>query len=151
VADLKVSLQHALGEAYRVTHELTGGGMARVFVGDELGSGRRVAIKVLPFSLTESSAVRRFRRELELAQRLRHDHIVPVLHADQTGELLYYVMPFAGDSTLRNLMDARRQLPLGEVLTLTNGIASALTMLTSRMSCIATSSPRTSCSTAAAR
>ena len=101
--------------------------MARVFVGDELGSGRRVAIKVLPFSLAESSAVGRFRRELELAQRLRHEHIVPVLHADQTGELLYYVMPFAGDSTLRNLMDARRQLPLAEVLTLTNGIASALT------------------------
>jgi TolB-like protein/tRNA A-37 threonylcarbamoyl transferase component Bud32/tetratricopeptide (TPR) repeat protein len=127
MADFRDDLQRALGSAYRLGEELPGGAMAHVFVADNVLTNQRVVIKVLPYQLGEKGAMARFRREVETTAGLRHPHIVPVLHAEQAGELLYYIMPYAGEQTLRSLMDARHQLPLPVVQRMTSEIASALT------------------------
>ena len=74
-------LKLALGEAYTIERELRGGGMSRVFVAKEHALGREVVIKVLPLELAAGVNRERFRREVQLAARLSHPYIVPLLHA----------------------------------------------------------------------
>src|SRR5437763_13957194 len=90
--DLAERLQRALGEGYEVMDDL-GGGMARVFVVREVALGRQIVVKVLPPELGAGLNIDRFRREIELAARLQHPHIVPLLFAGWNDGLLYYAMP----------------------------------------------------------
>jgi len=83
--DLREQLQSILGTAYQLERELGGGGMSRVFVATETALGRRVVIKVLPPELSGGVSVERFRREVQLAARLQHPHIVPLLSAGEAG------------------------------------------------------------------
>ncbi|HEX9580531.1 MAG TPA: protein kinase, partial [Gemmatimonadales bacterium] len=99
--DLRDRLQSALGAGYRVEKELGGGGMSRVFLAEEVELGRKVVIKVLPPEMGAGVNVDRFRREIQLAARLQHPHIVPLLTAGASGDLLYYVMPFIEGESLR--------------------------------------------------
>src|SRR6058998_3588577 len=92
-ADLCSRLESALGAAYRVERELGGGGMSRVFVAEETRLGRRVVVKVLPPELAAAISVDRFNREIQLSASLQHPHIVPLLAAGGTRDLLYYTMP----------------------------------------------------------
>ena len=80
-SDLREQLQSALGSAYALERELGGGGMSRVFVAEETALGRRVVVKVLPPELAGAASAERFKREIALAARLRHPHVVPVLAA----------------------------------------------------------------------
>lgn len=92
-------LQAAVGNTYRILHEL-GGGMSRVFVAEEIKLGRKVVIKVLPPEMAASASAERFRREIQLAAQLQHPHIVPLLTSDSAGSLLYYTMPFVSGESL---------------------------------------------------
>jgi len=101
-SDLREQLQNALGAAYEMDRELGGGGMSRVFVARETSLGRDVVVKVLPPELAGELSAERFRREIQLAARLQHPHIVPVLSAgawnpsgnERSEEtLLFYTMP----------------------------------------------------------
>ena len=92
--ELQQRLQSALGDTYRILRELGGGGMSRVFLAEEIRLGRQVVIKVLPPEMGAAVNVERFEREIQLAARLQHPHIVPLLTAGAAGDLLYYVMPF---------------------------------------------------------
>ncbi|HRN54528.1 MAG TPA: protein kinase, partial [Gemmatimonadaceae bacterium] len=95
------ALQAQLGGQYRLERELGGGAMSRVFVAEELSLGRRVVLKVLTPELGHALSAARFEREMRLAARLQHPHIVPLLAADQVGETLYYTMPFIEGESLR--------------------------------------------------
>jgi eukaryotic-like serine/threonine-protein kinase len=126
-SDLRALLQSSLGAGYRLSHELGGGGMAKVYVADDPVSGRRVVVKILSPELAAGVDVERFKREINLLARLHHANIVPVLSAGQSGdELLYYTMPFIDGEPLRALITRERTLPLGRALAIAHDIADAL-------------------------
>ena len=126
-SDLRALLQSSLGAGYRLSYELGGGGMAKVYVADDPASGRRVVVKVLSPDLVAAVDVVRFKREINLLARLHHPNIVPVLSSGQSGDdLLYYTMPLVEGESLRGLLTRARQLPLGRTLGIARDIADAL-------------------------
>jgi len=125
-------LKHALGEAYTIERELTGGGMSRVFVAKEHALGREVVIKVLPPDLAAGVNRERFRREVQLAARLSHPYIVPLLHAGEHGELLWFTMPYINGESLRTRLQQGGALKLPEVLKLLHDVVEALAYAHSR-------------------
>jgi serine/threonine protein kinase/tetratricopeptide (TPR) repeat protein len=124
--DLREQLQASLGTAYAIERELGGGGMSRVFVADERRFGRKVVIKVLPPDVAGVVSADRFEREIQLAARLQHPHIVPLLTAGDAGGLLYYTMPFIQGETLRDRVAREGRLPLGDALRIAGEVADAL-------------------------
>jgi serine/threonine protein kinase len=119
-------LRAQLGGSYRVERELGGGGMSQVFLAEELALGRRVVIKVLPPELASVLSGARFEREIRVAARLQHPHIVPVLAAGQVGDVLYYTMPFVDGESLRARLARETELPVLEAARLLREIADAL-------------------------
>ena len=127
MSDLRELLQSSLGSGYRLSRELGGGGMAKVYVADDPGTGRRVVVKLLAPDLAAGVNVERFKREIQVAISLHHPRIVPVLSAGQSGdELLYYTMPFIEGETLRALIEREQQLPLERALAIAHDVAEAL-------------------------
>src|SRR3970282_906127 len=125
--DLRDQLQATLGAAYTLEREL-GGGMARVFVARETALDRRVVMKVLPPELAASVSTERFRREIMLAARLQHAHIVPLLAAGESGALPYFTMPFVEGESLRVRLKPRDVLlSAGAAMVSAFGVAKALT------------------------
>ena len=126
-SDPRDRLQSSLGAGYRLSRELGGGGMAKVYVADDPALGRRVVVKVLAPDLAAGVDIDRFKREIQVAGSLHHPRIVPVLSAGQSGdELLYYTMPFIEGESLRALIDRERQLSLDQALAITRDVAEAL-------------------------
>jgi Tol biopolymer transport system component len=125
-ADLAHRLQRFLGRGYEVTKELTGAGMSRVFVAREVALGRDVVVKVLPPELGAGVNIERFRREIQLAARLQHPHIVPVLATGAKNDLLYYTMPLIEGETLRARIGRAGELPFGEAIRILRDVADAL-------------------------
>jgi tetratricopeptide (TPR) repeat protein len=126
MADLTARLQTAVGSAYRLERELGGGGMSRVFLADEPALGRRVVIKVLPPEMAAGVNQDRFRREIQLAARLQHPHIVQLLAAGSEGDLLWYVMPYIEGESLRVKLARESELPVKEVLRILREVTDAL-------------------------
>jgi len=126
VPELTERLQAVLGPAYRVEKELGGGGMSRVFLAEEVDLGRRVVVKVLPPDMAAGVNVERFRREIQLAAKLQHPHIVPLLSAGASGDLLYYVMPFIEGESLRAKLAREGELPVAEALRILRDVVDAL-------------------------
>jgi eukaryotic-like serine/threonine-protein kinase len=124
--DLAAHLQHTLGTGYKITNELGAGGMSRVFVATEVALGRDVVIKVLPPELGAGLNIDRFRREIQMAARLQHPHIVPLLSAGAKEGLLYYTMPRIEGETLRSRMLRSGELPIGETIRMLRDVADAL-------------------------
>src|SRR5881409_4499281 len=124
--DLLARLQSALGDAYRIERELGGGGMSRVFLAQETALKRQVVIKVLPPELAAGVNVERFRREVELAASLQHPHIVPLLSAAASGDLLYYTMPLVEGESLRAKLARQGELPVTETIRVLADVADAL-------------------------
>ncbi|MDP9177942.1 MAG: protein kinase [Gemmatimonadota bacterium] len=119
-------LQSTLGSGYRITSELGGGGMSRVFVAEEVELSRNVVVKVLPPDLAAGLNVDRFRREIQMAARLQHPHIVPLLSAGAKDGLLYYTMPFIQGETLRGRLSRSGELPVADALRILREVADAL-------------------------
>ncbi len=124
--DLRQEVQSSLGNAYRVSREIGGGGMSRIFIADDETLGHRVVVKVLPPDLAGGVNLERFKREIQFAAQLHHPNIVPVLAAEQTSNLLYYTMPLIGGETLRARLDRDRRLPLDDAVRCLRDVASAL-------------------------
>src|SRR5688572_2954689 len=124
--ELREQLQTTLGDSYRLEHELGGGGMSRVFVAEEASLGRKVVIKVLPPEMAAAVSIDRFRREIQLAARLQHPHIVPLLSAGETNSLPYFTMPFVRGESLRARLAKGGELPVSEAVRILREVASAL-------------------------
>ena len=129
---LLYDLKRALGAAYTIERELTGGGMSRVFVAKEHALGREVVIKVLPPDLAAGVNRERFRREVQLAARLSQPYIVPLLHAGEHGELLWFTMPYIPGESLRTRLQRTGPLKLPEVVKLLRDVVEALAYAHSR-------------------
>ena len=123
--DLREQLQATLGDAYLLEHELGGGGMSRVFVAHETSLGRQVVVKVMLPELAAGVSVDRFRREIQLAARLQHPHIVPLLSAGESNGLPFFTMPFVVGESLRARV-ARGELPIGEAVHILRDVVSAV-------------------------
>ena len=125
-SDIGARLGAALGERYRLERELGGGGMSRVFLAEEVRLGRKVVVKVLPPEMSAAVNVERFEREIQLAARLQHPHIVPLLSAGAEGDLLYYIMPFIEGESLRAKLAREGELPVREVVQILKEVLDAL-------------------------
>ena len=119
-------LSTALADRYAVEREIGAGGMAVVYLAEDLKHRRSVAIKVLKPELAATLGSDRFLREIEIAARLSHPHILPLFDSGAANDLLYYVMPFVPGESLRTKLARERQLSIDEALRLTREIASAL-------------------------
>ena len=124
--DLRDQLQHTLGTSYTLERELGGGGMSRVFVAEDTALGRSVVVKVLPPEMASGVSIERFKREITLAARLQHPHIVPLLSAGETGGLPYFTMPFVEGESLRARLARGEEVPLRAAVHLLREVASAL-------------------------
>src|SRR3982751_4418934 len=126
MSDLRSQLQTALGSAYTLERELGGGGMSRVFVATDVALDRKVVVKVLPDEMAGQVSLERFRREIALAARLQHPHVVPLLTAGDAEGLPYFTMPLVEGESLRTRLARHGELPLSEAMRLLREIASAL-------------------------
>ncbi|HUQ19077.1 MAG TPA: protein kinase [Gemmatimonadaceae bacterium] len=126
MSELQDRLQQLLAPAYRIDRELGGAGMSRVFVATETELDRQVVVKVLPPELSAGINTDRFRREIQLAARLQHPHIVPLLAAGVRDGLLYYTMPFIGGENLRSRLTRVGELPVQEATKVLREVADAL-------------------------
>lgn len=126
VDSLQQEVQTALGERYTISRELPRGGMSRVFVATENALRRVVVIKVLSPELAATLSADRFRREITLAARLQHPHIVPLLSSGVANGHLYYTMPLVDGDTLRQRMARERPMPIAAICHITSELAAAL-------------------------
>jgi serine/threonine protein kinase len=108
-------VRQAFTGQYDVEREIGRGGNARIFLATD-PSGRKVALKVLHPELLISVAADRFLREIRLASQLNHPHIARLLDSGENDWLVYYVMSYVEGATLRERMDAVRQLPVAETM-----------------------------------
>ena len=124
--DLLDSLREALAHRYAVERELGRGGMATVFLAEDLKHHRSVAIKVLHAELTAALGTERFLREIETAARLQHPHILPLYDSGAATGFLYYVMPYVEGESLRDRLTREKQLPQEDALRIATEVAGAL-------------------------
>jgi eukaryotic-like serine/threonine-protein kinase len=123
---LTSGLQSALGDRYLLEREIARGGMATVYLAEDLKYQRMVAIKVLHPELSVALGGQRFRREIAIAAQLQHPHILPLLDSGETGGILWYSMPYVEGESLRDCIRRERQLALPIALRITREVAAAL-------------------------
>ncbi len=119
-------LKAALADRYHIERELGQGGMAIVYLAEDLKHQRKVAVKVLRPELSAGMGVGRFVREIQIAARLQHPHILPLYDSGDAGGILFYVMPFVEGESLRQRLKQKPRLSPGEALQLCTEIAGAL-------------------------
>ena len=131
MSDTLQRLAAALGDRYALEREVGAGGMATVYLARDLRHGRPVAIKVVRPELSGPEGIARFLREIELAARLQHPHILPVFDSGAMddgagGRTPYFVMPFVQGESLRARLARERQLPVEDAIALAAEVADAL-------------------------
>jgi len=119
-------LQLALEGRYRLERELGHGGMATVYLAYDAKHDRQVALKVLRPEVAASLGADRFLREIQIAARLSHPHILPLHDSGRAGPCVYYVMPFVPGESLRARIHRERQLPIDDALRIAAEVAGAL-------------------------
>ena len=124
--DSVAAIRQALVGRYAVERELGAGGMATVYLAHDVKHDRDVAIKVMRADLAESLGRDRFLREIQLAAKLTHPHILPLFDSGDADGALYYVMPNVQGQSLRDRMDAQGQLPMHEAVRIASEVAGAL-------------------------
>ncbi|PYP77020.1 MAG: hypothetical protein DMD35_16930 [Gemmatimonadetes bacterium] len=126
MSDVAARLSNALADRYRVERELGAGGMATVYLAEDLKHHRRVAIKVLRPELAAVIGADRFLREIETIAGLQHPHILGLIDSGEVGGTAYYVMPFVEGESLRDRLVREKQLPIGEAVRIATEVAAAL-------------------------
>jgi eukaryotic-like serine/threonine-protein kinase len=120
------TLRSALADRYAIERELGAGGMATVYLAEDVRHHRKVAIKVLHPELSAVLGPERFLKEIELTANLQHPHILPLFDSGSAGGLLYYIMPYVDGETLRARLEREGQLPIGDALRIACEAADAL-------------------------
>ena len=119
-------LSRSLADRYRVERELGAGGMATVYLAEDLKHGRQVAIKVLRPELAAVIGPERFVREIRTIAALQHPHILGLIDSGEVEGTAYYVMPFVEGESLRDRLSREKQLPIGDAVRIAAEVASAL-------------------------
>ena len=130
--ELLERLQQALADRYRIEGELGEGGMAVVYLAEDLRHHRHVALKVLRPDLAATLGAERFLREIATTAQLAHPHILPLLDSGDADGALFYAMPFVEGESLRSRLAREKQLPLDDALQITREVADALAYAHSR-------------------
>jgi serine/threonine protein kinase len=126
VSDVPANLQAALAGRYMVERELGRGGMATVYLARDVRHDRPVALKVLHGELAATLGPERFEREIKLAARLQHPHILTMLDSGEAAGQLWFTMPYVEGNSLRDRLRKERQLPVDEAVRMTREAAQAL-------------------------
>ena len=119
-------LAAALADRYRIERELGAGGMATVYLAEDLKHKRKVALKVLKPELAAVLGVERFVQEITTTAALQHPHILPLFDSGTADGLCFYVMPYVQGETLRARLERERQLPVPDAVRIAREVASAL-------------------------
>jgi serine/threonine-protein kinase len=120
-------LRAALADRYEIERDIGSGGMATVYLAEDLKHRRKVAVKVLRQEFAVSLGAERFVREIEIAANLTHPHILPLFDSGDASGLLFYVMPYIEGESLRERLYREKKLPLSDAVRITDQVASALT------------------------
>jgi len=126
MAGIPAQLSTALVDRYRIERELGAGGMATVYLAEDLRHERKVAVKVLRPELSAILGGERFLNEIRVTANLQHPHILQLYDSGEAGGLLYYVMPYVEGESLRDRLTRERQLPVDEAVEMTRAVAGAL-------------------------
>src|SRR5438034_6064969 len=124
--EIPADLQAALIDRYALRRVLGRGGMATVYLADDKKHYRSVALKVLLPGLAAYLGAERFLKEIQIAARLSHPHILPLHDSGEAGGFLYYVMPYVEGESLRERLTREKQLPLDDALQIAREVADAL-------------------------
>ena len=126
MTSVPAALSATLGGRYRIERELGAGGMATVYLAEDVRHRRKVALKVLHPELSAVLGPDRFLKEIELTASLQHPHILPLFDSGNADGQLFYVMPFVDGETLRARLERDNQLPVSEALRLATEVADSL-------------------------
>ncbi len=124
--DLLDRLKTALSDRYAIDEEIGSGGMATVYLAKDLKHDRDVAVKVLRPELAAALGPERFLREIKIAARLHHPHILALHDSGEADGFLYYVMPYVEGESLRDRLHREKQLPVEDALQIAREVADAL-------------------------
>jgi tRNA A-37 threonylcarbamoyl transferase component Bud32/TolB-like protein/tetratricopeptide (TPR) repeat protein len=120
------ALARALADHYRLEREIGAGGMATVYLAQDLKHHRSVAVKVLRPELAATMGAERFLREVTIAANLQHPHILPLYDSGEAAGFLYYVMPYVEGQTLRDRLVRERELPIGDAVRILRDVTDAM-------------------------
>jgi serine/threonine-protein kinase len=126
MTDVRARLADGLADHYRIEREVGVGGMATVYLAEDLKHGRKVAIKVLHPELSAVLGGDRFLAEIKVTANLQHPHILGLIDSGEADGLLYYVMPYVAGESLRARLSREKQLPVDDAIRLSQEVASAL-------------------------
>ncbi len=126
MSEITERLKAALADRYVIERELGAGGMATVYLAEDLKLHRKVAVKVLRPELGAALGPERFLREIEIAAQLHHPHILPLHDSGEADGFLYYVMPFEEGPSLREKLAKEGELPIAEAVRLLRDVVDAL-------------------------
>ncbi|HKU60341.1 MAG TPA: protein kinase [Gemmatimonadales bacterium] len=124
--DPRIRLATALADRYRFERELGQGGMATVYLAQDLRHHRQVAIKLMRPELAAVIGAERFLSEIRTTANLQHPHILPLFDSGEADGVLYYAMPFVEGESLRERLVREKQLPIGDAVRIASEVASAL-------------------------
>jgi len=116
----------ALADRYHFERELGQGGMATVFLAEDVKHHRRVAIKILKPEVAAAVGPARFLREIDIASNLTHPNLLPLFDSGEALGFLYYVMPYVEGETLRDRLNREKQLPLDDAISIACDVADGL-------------------------
>jgi serine/threonine-protein kinase len=119
-------LQSALADRYAINQEIGAGGMATVYLAEDLKHRRKVALKVLRPELSAIIGGERFLQEIEVTANLQHPNILPLYDSGEAGTFLYYVMPYVEGETLRDKLDREKQMAVEDTIAISKAVAAAL-------------------------
>ncbi len=126
MSDTVERLKAALADRYTIEHEIGAGGMATVYLAEDLKHHRKVAVKVLRPELAAAIGPERFLREIEIAAQLHHPHILPLYDSGESQGFLYYVMPYEEGQSLRDRLAREGELPITEAVRILRDVVDAL-------------------------
>ena len=126
MSDPVTRLNAALESRYAIERELGEGGMATVYLAEDLKHNRKVALKVLKPELAAVVGAERFLAEIKVTANLQHPHILPLFDSGEADSFLFYVMPYVEGESLRDRLDREKQLPVDEAVRIATAVANAL-------------------------
>ncbi len=124
--DARTRLTAALADRYRIARELGAGGMATVYLAQDLKHDRQVAVKVLKPELAVAIGAERFLAEIKTTANLQHPHILALHDSGEVNGTVFYVMPYVDGESLRDRLDREKQLPIDDALRIAGEVGDAL-------------------------